>query len=61
MMDLALITGLGSLLAITYLVAVRSPSRPTTVRPAGDPEAELRRLLGDARLGAVSQAHQRRT
>ena len=64
--SVALITGLACLVAITYLVAGRPlpgdngggpdspPPRPATVRSAGDTDAELLRILDDARLGDLT-------
>ena len=71
--SVALIAGLASLLVMTYLVAMRSlpgtrdgggpdipPPRSTTIRPARDPDAELRRILSDARLGDLTAARRSR-
>ncbi len=71
--SVALITGLFSLLVMTYLVTTRSlpgphdgggpdnpPPRPTTIRPPRGPDAELRRILGDPRLGDLTAARRSR-
>jgi hypothetical protein len=71
--SVALISGLACLLLMAYLVAMRPlprphggggpdtrPPRPTTIRPARDPDAELRRILGDARLGDLTPARRSR-
>jgi len=71
--SVALITGLASLLVMTYLVTMRSlpgprdgggpdipPPPPTAIRPPRGPDAELRRILSDARLGDLTAARRSR-
>ena len=71
--SVALITGFASLLVMAYLVAMRSlpgahdgggpdtpPPRPTAIRPPTGPDAELRRILSDARLGDLAAARRSR-
>ena len=66
-----IVSGLAGLAAMASLVVVRRslpgpedgggsgtpPPRPTTVRPAADPDAELLRLLDDPRLSDLAIAH----
>jgi hypothetical protein len=66
-----IVSGVAGLAAMASLVVVRRslpgpgdgggsgtpPPRPTTVRPAADPDAALLRLLDDPRLSDLAIAH----